>query len=155
MLGEGIDLDKSKKIKIYSDAWGVRKLLSHILRNLRTDRCPRELQFNYHVLEENMSTQIISFYPPIQLFVCDTKMTEILWWNLGTSHRPGWWCSASCTRLHGCMVSIAAGRLGRAGDWWDWAYAFQPFGGLFFFPFQGLVLIVISFCQYSIVTISP
>lgn len=72
MLGEGIDLDKAKKIKIYSDAWGVRKLLSHVLRNLRTDRCPRELQFNYHVLEENMSTQIIIFYPPIQFFVTPT-----------------------------------------------------------------------------------
>lgn len=42
MLGEGAVIDKELKLKIYSDAWGVRKLVTHVLRNLRTERVPRE-----------------------------------------------------------------------------------------------------------------
>lgn len=43
MTGDGVNnVEKSKKVKIYADAWGVRKLMSHVLRNLRTDRVPRE-----------------------------------------------------------------------------------------------------------------
>lgn len=34
---------KEHKVAIYTDAWGVKKLLSHILRNLRNDRIPRVL----------------------------------------------------------------------------------------------------------------
>ena len=51
MLGEGIQLEKTKKVQIYSDAWGVRKLISHVLRNLRTDRVPRESLNEQIVLE--------------------------------------------------------------------------------------------------------
>lgn len=55
MLGEGIQLDKQKKVQIYSDAWGVRKLLTHVLRNLRTDRVPRE-SLNEQIVLEHVGT---------------------------------------------------------------------------------------------------
>ena len=37
---------KEHKVAIYRDAWGVRKLMSHVLRNLRSDRIPRDSRFN-------------------------------------------------------------------------------------------------------------
>ena len=42
---EGPENDSGRRIpdktSLYADAWGVRKLLSHCLRNLRLDRLPR------------------------------------------------------------------------------------------------------------------
>ena len=32
---------KDHKVAIYADAWGVRKLITHVLRNFRTDKVPR------------------------------------------------------------------------------------------------------------------
>ena len=32
---------KESKTQDYADAWGIRKLISHCLRNLRLDRIPR------------------------------------------------------------------------------------------------------------------
>ena len=39
---------KRHKVAIYQDAWGVRKLISHILRNLRNDRMPRVPKWHSH-----------------------------------------------------------------------------------------------------------
>ncbi len=43
MLGE--NAVRGNTVSIYRDAWGVRKLMSHVLRNLRSDRIPREAHF--------------------------------------------------------------------------------------------------------------
>ena len=40
MLGE--PAIRANKVSVYRDAWGVRKLMSHALRNLRSDRIPRD-----------------------------------------------------------------------------------------------------------------
>lgn len=37
------DRDMPTKASRYADAWGIRKLTSHALRNLRQDRQPRAL----------------------------------------------------------------------------------------------------------------
>ena len=40
---------KESKTQDYADAWGIRKLISHCLRNLRLDRIPRVTWcFDYH-----------------------------------------------------------------------------------------------------------
>lgn len=44
MAGEAAP--SAKKIAIYRDSWGIRKLVTHVLRNLRSDRIPREPQPN-------------------------------------------------------------------------------------------------------------
>lgn len=41
MLGNTPEIEKANKVKVYSDTWGIRKLITHVLRNLRTDRVPR------------------------------------------------------------------------------------------------------------------
>lgn len=41
MLQDDFLRDGPSKTKIYADAWGIKKLMSHALRNLRQDRSPR------------------------------------------------------------------------------------------------------------------
>ena len=42
------------KVSICADSWGVRKLLSHVFRNMRLSRTPRDLQLQVVWIKKNM-----------------------------------------------------------------------------------------------------
>ena len=53
MLDDDVERSGPSKTMMYADAWGIRKLISHALRNLRQDRSPRApwLQTVPHLLK--------------------------------------------------------------------------------------------------------
>lgn len=48
MLQDEYVPSSSVKTKIYAEGWGIKKLMSHALRNLRQDRAPRVTRLHTH-----------------------------------------------------------------------------------------------------------
>jgi len=111
MAGEAAP--SAKKIAIYRDSWGIRKLVTHVLRNLRSDRIPREPQPNLECIGgwklwaftcfETSQVRLWNSSPGLQLWqgpACPRSGQGVYPGMVPWSHcRLGWiqlWCAAHC-----------------------------------------------------------
>jgi hypothetical protein len=111
MLGE--NNVKQHRVSIYKDAWGVRKLISHALRNLRNDRVPRVSKLHSDALPI-LRLIINVWHDGISILRCPFTLSV---WGYRKNLCLGPRCSQSVPSLYSSMVSWIPWVVGRI--YWD------------------------------------